>query len=73
MKIYLISTDAWTWDCYSDHVIAANSEKEVRELAQDSAADEGSSIWLTAPVILLGDYKGLNQTPFIILSSFHAG
>lgn len=34
MKIFLIEHDKFNYDAYSGHVIVANNENEVRELAK---------------------------------------
>ena len=73
MKIFLITHDKWGYDCYSGHVIVANNENEVRELAKKGSADEGNDIWDIATVTIEGDYTGNKTEPFKLLSDFHAG
>lgn len=73
MKIFLIGHDNWTYDCYSDFVIVANNETEVREMAKKMAADEGEDVWETAEITEEGVYTGKETEPFCLLDSFHAG
>lgn len=73
MKIYLISIDDWGYDSFSDFVIAANSEDEVRGIAMDAAGDEGKAAWQGAEIKEIGIYTGESLSPVIISESFHAG
>lgn len=73
MKIFLIGHEDWGSDCYSDFVIVANDENEVREMAKRMAADEGKEPWKTANITTEGEYIGDKKEPFCLLSSFHAG
>jgi hypothetical protein len=72
MFIYSIEIDYCGYDTYSGHIIVAKNEDEVRLLAKSSAADEGSLVWETAKITTEGNYTGENNSPFILLSSFHA-
>lgn len=73
MNIFSIKHDQGGYDCYSSHIIVANNEKEVRNLAKEEAADEGIDVWDTATVKVEGNYTGNKTEPFIMLSDFHAG
>jgi hypothetical protein len=73
MKIFSITHDKWGYDCYSGHIIVANNEIEVRELAKKGSADEGNDIWDVATVTIEGDYTGNKTEPFKLLSDFNAG
>jgi len=73
MKIYSIGHKEWTHDCYSDFVIVANNEAEVREMAKEMSADEGEAVWETAEIDEEGVYTGKHTEPFCLLASFHAG
>lgn len=73
MKIFLISNDDFGFDCYSDFVIAANSEDSARYIAKQNAGDEGEKVWDTAKIEEVGIYNGDSQVPILILASYHAG
>jgi hypothetical protein len=73
MKIYSIfSKGELDYDCYKGHIIVANSEEEVIELAKEEAAVEGKEAWDTE-VFFEGEYLGEEKEPFILLSDFNAG
>lgn len=76
MKIYLIKNEGHTrksWDENAGHVIAANTEEEVRDIAKIAARGEGPEVWDAATVTMVGEYTGTKVEPFIILTDFHAG
>jgi len=73
MKIYLIYVSGVGYDSYNAHVIVANNEKEVIELAKKQSADEGEDVWNTAKISDQGVYMGVEVDKFILLSSFNAG
>lgn len=73
MKIYTIKHDQVDYDAYLGHVIVANSEDEVREIAKNKSADEGKEIWDSAKVEEHGFYTCHRTEPFILLSDFHNG
>lgn len=73
MKIYKIDHKEFNYDAYMGHVIIANTEDEVRKLAQDKFADEGKDVWVVANIECHGQYTGKETTPFILLSDFNAG
>ena len=73
MKIYTIEHEVFNYDAYLGHVIVANSEDEVREIAKSKSADEGKDIWNTAKVEEHGDYTFHRTEPFVLLSDFRAG
>ena len=80
MKIYLIKlmNSEEQYDCYLGHVIVANSELEVRQLAEDERAPfEASGRWVESNdnciISTISDYTGNESLPFIILSAFNAG
>ena len=75
MKIYSIAIEHQGYDTYDAHIIVANNEREVIQLAQESPGDEGKRIWEEKALIRVeGDFTGnQNQKPFIMLSSFNAG
>jgi len=56
MNIYTIEHENFEYDSYMGHVIVANSEIEVREIAKKEAADEGKEVWETAKVEECGKY-----------------
>lgn len=71
MKIYKIEWEFdWSWDVLASHIIVANNEDEVRQIAKNIAADEGEEIWETAEIEMFGDYTGDKKEPFIIHSHF---
>lgn len=46
MKLYqLTRKDNVNWDENEEMVVLANNAKEARQLASESAADEGSHVW----------------------------
>jgi hypothetical protein len=73
MKIYLIRHTEFDYDAYMAHVIVANNENEVIELAKKGSADEGKDIWDKATITEEGDYSGTKTEPFKLLSDFRAG
>jgi hypothetical protein len=56
-----------------NHVVVANSEEEVRQLAKGISADEGKDVWDNAKVEECGVYTCHRTEPFILLSDFRAG
>lgn len=73
MEIYTIEHEEFSYDAYMGHVVVANSEEEVRQLAKNIAADEGKEIWDKAVVYVCGEYTGHRTEPFILLSDYRAG
>ena len=73
MKIYTIEHEEFNYDAYLGHVIVANSEDEVREIAKSNSADEGKEVWNTAKVEECGEYTCHRKEPFVLLSDFRAG
>ena len=73
MKIYTIEHEVFNYDANMGHVIVANSELEVREIAKQNSCDEGEDVWDTAKVEECGDYTCHRTEPFILLSDFRAG
>jgi len=73
MKIYLIEHTEFNYDAYMGHVIVANNETEVVELAKKGSLDEGKDIWDKATITEEGDYSGIKGEPFKLLSDFRAG
>jgi len=75
MRIFKIATEDHNVSCdyYSGHVIVANNEMQVRELAIEVAADEGKEVWKTALIENVGLYTGQQKKPFVLLSDFNAG
>lgn len=73
MKIYTIEHGQGGWDSFHGHVIVANSEQEVRDIAKEKSADEGEEVWDTADVLECGDYTCDRKEPFVLLSDFNAG
>ena len=61
------------YDCVSGHVIVANNEQEVRNIAMKVAGDEGREIWNTTKLIKVGNYTGTKTNPFILLTDFYHG
>ena len=73
MKIYTIEHEVFNYDAYLGHVIVANSEDEVREIAKSKSADEGKEVWNNAKVEECGEYTCHRTEPFVLLSDFRAG
>lgn len=74
MKIYSIGIEHQGYDTYDAHIIVANNEQEVIEMAQEISADEGGRIWKEGSRIKIeGNYTGQKEEPFFLLSSFNAG
>ncbi len=74
MKIYSITQDIDnTSDTYGGHVVIANTRSEVVLLAKSVARDEGPSAWFDVNVTEEGNYTGIENEPFILLSDFRAG
>ena len=73
MKIFLIEHNFTGYDYFAGHVIVANNENEVRELAQQGSGSEGDGIWDIATIHIVGNYTGNETEPFILLSDFYAG
>lgn len=73
MNIFSIKHDQGGYDRYRGHIIVANNEEEVRNLAKEEAAEEGVDIWDTATIKVEGNYTGNKTEPFIVLSDFLAG
>jgi len=73
MKIFTIEHTEFCYDSYGGHVIVANSEEEVREIAKNKAENEGKEVWNIAKVEVCGDYTCHRTEPFILLSDFRAG
>ena len=73
MKIYTIEHEDFNYDAYLGHVIVANSEDEVREIAKSKSADEGKDVWDIAKVEECGEYTCHRTEPFVLLSDFRAG
>ena len=74
MGIYSIKITKYGYDSYNAHIIVANNEKEVIELAQSVADYEGKKIWMEAEIEKVGVYTAYNESePFILLSSYNAG
>jgi len=70
---YLIQIKQQGFDTYDAHIVYADSEAEVRELAANRSADEGPEIWRSseASVTRLDDMNLMGSR--YILSSFNAG
>ena len=73
MKIFLIEQNFTGYDSFSGHVIVANNENEVRELAKQRSGFEGTGIWDIATITIEGNYTGNETEPFILLSDYLAG
>lgn len=77
MNIYLIEPADYheTTDVNTGHVIVANNEAEVMNLAAKNCADEGKAPWLSgnAKVVNIGIYTGKVGNPHIVLTSANAG
>jgi len=50
MKIYGIFQPTGHYNVFAGHIIVANSEDEIRNIAKDKAAAEGRKIWNTVDV-----------------------
>lgn len=72
MKIYTIEHEKFDYDSYMGHVVVANSEEEVRQLAKEKSADEGKDVWDNAKVEECGEYTCHRTEPFILMSDFRA-
>jgi len=73
MKIYLIEHKEFDYDAYMAHIIVANNEIEVVELAKKGSVEEGEDIWDKALITEEGNYSGIKTEPFKLLSDFRAG
>lgn len=75
LKIYLLERqDEVGWDEYAGHVIAAENEEEVIEIAQTKErGNHTDADWSKAKISLLGEYSGDSMQSHIILSDFNAG
>ena len=73
MKIYTIGHEEFEYDAYMGHVVVANNELEVRELAKKVSVFEGEIVWETAKIEQHGDYTCHRTEPFILLSNYRAG
>jgi len=79
LKLWKIQLNPLTktpdWDIYNSFVICAFSEKQVREMAAENSADEGSEVWLQnhlSYIKMIAKTTCLNK-PQIVISSFNAG
>jgi hypothetical protein len=72
MKIYKINIKYFIYDAFCAHIIVANSEQEVREIAKNKCADEGKDVWDSAEIEECGEYTGKETEPFVLLSHFNA-
>lgn len=70
MKIYLIKHEKKSFNCYWAHVVIANKEEEVRELAKKICADEGEEIWDSARIEHVGESVWSDSEPFVLLSEY---
>lgn len=76
MNIYSIS---WQQDeedgheVYDAHIIVADNEQQVVNLAKFICAEECANVWELANVKLEGIYTGSVINPFILLSSYISG
>ena len=69
-NIYKVEIADYSYDCYDSFIIYAETPKEARKIASNSAADEGDEVWLIkSKVTLLKPRK----TAGVILGSFNAG
>lgn len=67
MNIYKIAQDKEEGiDCAYFFIIAANNEKEVRELAKSHSGDEGTLVWSEALVNVIGIYTADFNIPHVI-------
>ena len=73
MKIYLIERADWDYDEYDSHVIVANNETEVRDIATKKEYSDIKKEWGLAQVSIVCNYDGELTKPFILLSSYNAG
>lgn len=74
MKIFKISHNKKGYDMYKGFIVVAKEESVARNIAKNNSADEGGLIWLMeADVVEVGNYTGIETTPFVLLSDFNAG
>lgn len=74
MKLYFIEIDRYTYDCNDSHVIAANNEQEVMEVAASACMDEGRDTWFKPFILVcIGKANEKFDKPEIVLTSFNAG
>lgn len=73
MKIFVITHTNYGYDVYNGHVVIANDESEVRQLAKSLACGEGEDVWDVAEIQQVGIYIDSKKEPFILLSDFSAG
>lgn len=69
MNIYLIKRDNADYDENSAHVIVADYKTQVVAMAMEHKSDENPAVWVNARITLLGDFKGKETKPFIVLTS----
>lgn len=71
LKLTEKGDDKFTWDCYDEHVVIADTSKEARELCPHS--DEGD-IWTDS---MFTKIKKIGETERkkseVVISSFNAG
>jgi len=63
------------WDIYTEFVICAYSEKQVRKMAANESGDEGSKVWLDSNlsyIKMISNTTCLNKKE-IVIGCFHAG
>lgn len=75
MKIYFIEhcDSNVEYDSYLSHVVVAKSEEQCRSLVKKISQSEGSNIWDSAKIEILGPYDGIKKDPFIANSNFLNG
>ena len=74
MYLYHLSTNCGDYDSYDAFVVAARSEEEARNFANEQFADEGP-IWMDvklASCVVIGRACS-NVTAGVVLGSFNAG
>ena len=73
MKLFLVKRIEDTdWDEYQGHVIRAETEERARQMASESAGDEGRECWISNEQTICQELSA-DGVEEIIISDFHAG
>jgi 5-keto 4-deoxyuronate isomerase len=75
-RIFTETTSSVLYDCNNGFVVIAETVQEARELASDSAADEGAGVWLDrrkSTITEIGTAGKDEQKSRIVIRDFHAG
>ena len=75
MDIYKITaiSSCVSYDSFDSHIVIADTEEQVLQLAKEKAADEGEEAWVKDNIKKYGKCSIEYAQPLILLSSFNAG